>query len=102
MKLESLKGLKTRPVAIPFILICVLVVAGGAWGLSPKQAQQDTPQIQNLTQSLQVVSLERDSSGNAYLLTLKNGYSKNINGYSIGVGSASKLDVDLTHAERVI
>jgi hypothetical protein len=83
-------------------LICLLIVGVcAATAYKPHQLQRDKPQVVNKTQLFQVVSLDFNAKGDAYLLTLINGYSKNINGYSLGIGSA-RLDVDLTRAERVI
>ncbi len=63
---------------------------------------QNLPQIENKTQSFQVANLELNAAGDAYLLTLQNTSNKNINGYSIGTGPGSTVDVELTTAERII
>jgi hypothetical protein len=83
-------------------LTCLLILGVGAWTThKPAPTQENSPQVVNKTAAFQVVSLELNAARDAYLLTLKNGYGKNINGYSIGAG-ASKLDVDLTGGERTI
>lgn len=87
---------------IPLLLTCILILGVGAWTVRKSSPQQQAkPQVVNKTQSFQVEELVLNAERNAYLLTLKNGYNKSINGYSIGVGS-SKLDVDLTSGERTI
>lgn len=87
---------------ISAIFFCLLILGVVAWAShKPSTLQASDPQIVNKTQALQVLNLKLNASGDAYILTLQNGYSKNINGYSIGIGS-SKLDVELTNGERVI
>ena len=78
--------------------ILVTCLTGGSSERSEVHA--NSIQVQNKTKTLEVVSVaEQDSS---YLLTLRNSSTKTINGYSIGVGNTSRLDVDLTIGEKTI
>ncbi|HKS26308.1 MAG TPA: hypothetical protein VJS44_00750 [Pyrinomonadaceae bacterium] len=87
---------------ITAFFFCLLIIGVAVWvSHKPSTLQASDPQIVNKTQAFQVLNLKLNLGGDAYILTLQNGYSKNINGYSIGVG-ASKLDVELTNGERVI
>jgi hypothetical protein len=61
---------------------------------------QNKPQIINRTTNFQPSSLtDRDGD---YVISLKNNYTKNINGYVIGIGAGGKLTVDLTIGNRAI
>lgn len=94
---------KSKPLARNLlILVClgILVICSVGGGRDGGQVHANSTQVQNKTNTVEVVSVtEQDSS---YLLTLRNRSTKTINGYSIGVGSRSKLDVDLTIGEKVI
>lgn len=94
---------KSNPLARNLlILVClgILSICAVGGGRDVGQAHANSTQVQNKTNTVEVVSVtEQDSS---YLLTLRNNSTKTINGYSIGVDSRSKLDVDLTIGEKVI
>jgi hypothetical protein len=63
-------------------------------------AQENRPQIINLTEGFKPSSLtEKDGK---YVMLLENNYSKNINGYVIGIGKSGKVAVDLTIGSRAI
>ncbi len=85
------------------IAACLLIVGAIIPSLSKSHSLQSSkPQIENKTQQFQAVSLELNADGDAYELVLKNNYMKPINAYTIGIGPTSRVDVDLTLADRVI
>lgn len=87
--------------AICISILCVVVFSTGAWKPTTKLQQNDELEIDNKAQSFQVVGIVRDAGD--YVLSLKNGYDKPINGYSIGLGTrGAKLDVELITGDRVI
>lgn len=57
------------------------------------------PQVENKTQSLQVINLTQETEG--YVLLIKNISNKNINGYSLSFDAMYK-DSDLTIGERIV
>jgi hypothetical protein len=65
-----------------------------------RATQESEPQTLNKTRGFQILSLVRD--GSDYVLSLKNAYSKAINGYSIGIGNTSKVTTDLTIGDSII
>lgn len=85
-----------------FILACLAVLAAYAIGGIPNRVQvhASSTQIQNRTKAIEVVSVNEQEDSCS--LTLRNNSAKAINGYSLGVGDRSKLDVDLTIGEKVI
>lgn len=90
----------TRNLFILVACLGILVIYAAGGSSEQSEARANPIQVQNKTKTLEVVSVtEQDSF---YLLTLRNDSTKTINGYSIGVGSRSKLDVDLTIGEKTI
>ncbi|HEX8136300.1 MAG TPA: hypothetical protein VF544_01795 [Pyrinomonadaceae bacterium] len=81
-------------------LILMAAVGTAIWTPRSIWSQQITPQVENRTQTLQVISIE--PKGGDYLLSLKNGSDKSINGYSLAIGPRGILDADLTTVGRAI
>jgi hypothetical protein len=69
--------------------------ANGAQG----NASQHVPQVENKTQSLQVISITRGAE--AYTLKLRNASNKDINGYSLGTSINSTITTDFTAGNKV-
>jgi hypothetical protein len=85
--------------AIMFVSCLILLVSNYS-ATRGEHGQDKRPQIINRTTGFQPASLtDRDDD---YILLLKNNYSKNINGYIIGIGASGKVTVDLTIGSRVI
>lgn len=81
------------------MLICVVALSAGGWTKGGTTRQESAVRVENRTQSFQVVSTEQ--VGTDYVLRLKNGYGKAINGYSLGVGSG-RIDTELTTGGRFV
>lgn len=79
---------------------CLTLLVSNSSATRGLNGQEDRPQITNRTSAFQPASLtEKDGD---YILSLKNNYSKSINGYVIGIGARGKLTIDLTIGSRVI
>lgn len=78
--------------------VFVTSIAGGSF--EQGQAHANSAQVQSRTQALEVVSITEEDT--LYRLTFRNTSNKTINGYSLGVGGSSTLDVDLTIGEKTI
>lgn len=92
----------SRHLRIFGLFLMALVLAALVTTSRAYRPPQGAPRIENKTQSFQVANLELNAAGNDYLVTLQNISNKNINGYSIGTGPGSTVEVELTTAERVI
>lgn len=79
---------------------CLTLLVSNYSATSGSNGQETRPQIINRTTGFQPASLT-DKDGD-YLILLKNNYSKNINGYIIGIGASGKVTVDLTIGSRAI
>lgn len=83
--------------------ICLLISGVLTFSSGAKQIPQQNsagPEVVNKTQAFELLSASRED--NSVVLKLKNGYNKDINGYSISSGIGLKDDVDLTIGDRVI
>lgn len=93
--------LSTVPFAI--VIVWTICVTGlgmhGEPSFSRKYHPQNLPDVENKTKSLEVVSLVQNDD--SFVLSLRNVSSKTVNGYSIGMGKSSRVDVDLTIGDRV-
>jgi hypothetical protein len=79
---------------------CLALLVSNYSATRGSNGQQDRPQIINQTTRFQPSSLS-DKDGD-YIILLKNNYTKNINGYVIGIGASGKVTVDLTIGSRAI
>ena len=96
---ESSRG--SRIVAGAVVLICAVALAASALSPGTDPRQGNRPEVRNKTQAFQVVSVEQIDGD--YVLTLRNGSGKDLNGYAIGFGApGSKVFVELTTSERVL
>ncbi|HEX8128889.1 MAG TPA: hypothetical protein VF527_07295 [Pyrinomonadaceae bacterium] len=79
---------------------CLTLLVSNYSATRGSSIQENRPQIINRTSGFQLSSLtEKDGD---YVMLLKNNYSKNINGYIIGIGSSGKVSVDLTIGSHLI
>jgi hypothetical protein len=67
---------------------------------SPLSAQSEDLPIDNKTQAFQIISSELNNG--IIKLSLRNGYSKAINGFTIGGSDTSGIQVDFTSTDSVI
>ncbi|MFN2453971.1 MAG: hypothetical protein ABR577_07085 [Pyrinomonadaceae bacterium] len=94
-------GLLRKPLFFACILfVFCLAVGVSAWSSAIRRHQDNIPKTLNRTQSFQIISVVR--SGGDYLLSLKNTSNKSINGYSIAIGTKSKISNDLTIGNELI
>ena len=67
---------------------------------APASVIQQTPQVENKTQSLYFVSLVQNED--SYILKLRNASNKEVNGYSLGGSPNSTVTTDFTVGSKVI
>jgi len=92
-----------RKTFLTFSLIsvsCLLLLVSNYSTTTGRGGQDNRPQIINLTTGFHPAGLT--DKGGHYILLLKNNYSKNINGYVIGIGARGKVTVDLTIGTHAI
>lgn len=100
--------ISSRLYFISFALVVIFAVLMGvsAWPSRSPLRQRTEPRVLNKTRAFRVVSQERDNQH--FLLTLKNGYRKDITGYTVtqGMDTPSSAEVsieeDFIYGDKVI
>ncbi|MEK6303970.1 MAG: hypothetical protein AABO41_24970 [Acidobacteriota bacterium] len=81
----------SRVLVVTVVCICAMVLSTG-WmtrkGANRPPQQNSTPRLHNRTRSFEVIQMKFENSS-AVVLTLKNGYTKNITAFAVAVNRSS-------------
>jgi hypothetical protein len=88
------------PISFALVGICVVMIGANAWSSHSPLRQSTNPRILNKTRAFEVVSQKRN--GQHFLLNLKNGYSKNIIGYTVTQGADTPTSAEVSIEEDFI